>query len=423
MSKSDGVFIFIGTYASEVDARADYDVVKDLHAAGAVGTYDAAVVSKDDMGKVHVNKDETTTRHGAWGGAAAGALVGILFPPSIIGSALVGAAIGGVSGHLWKGMSRADIKEFGDAIDAGEAALVIVGAEHRAGGTREGGPQGAQARVEGARGRQGPDRRGRAIRRQRDLLGRPRQSVTLRRGRQRDHDRPARSLRHLRGRAGAGDPRFGAQDGRAAPGGHSRAWRRRCSRSSTACSSIARGRGRRAIRSGRCTRRSRWSASRWCGCCLMVVAFTFIFWGTGSLTWPAVLRDQRLVADDARVRRAGHDGRIWLAFIEATIGLGPRRPPHQLSADDLRRLQRPGEGHHPAPPDRRRAPGGRRPSSRTSSASGPWTARSSGATSPIGSSTSSRRTRRSRSSRTSPRRTGTIRGWRPSARCSTPPRS
>jgi uncharacterized membrane protein len=117
MSKTDGVFIFIGTYASEVDARADYDV----------GTYDAAVVTKDASGKVHVNKDETTTRHGAWGGAAAGALVGILFPPSIIGSALVGAAIGGVSGHLWKGMSRADVKEFGDVIDAGEAALVVVG--------------------------------------------------------------------------------------------------------------------------------------------------------------------------------------------------------------------------------------------------------------------------------------------------------
>jgi hypothetical protein len=36
-------------------------------------------------------------------------------------------SIGGVSGHLWKGMSRTDVKEFGDAIDAGEAALVIVG--------------------------------------------------------------------------------------------------------------------------------------------------------------------------------------------------------------------------------------------------------------------------------------------------------
>jgi uncharacterized membrane protein len=127
MSKADGVFIYVGTYASEVDARADYDVVKDLHALGAVGTYDAAVITKDDKGKIHVNKDETTTRHGAWGGAAAGALIGILFPPSIIGSALVGAAIGGVSGHLWKGMSRTDVKEFGEAIDAGEAALVIVG--------------------------------------------------------------------------------------------------------------------------------------------------------------------------------------------------------------------------------------------------------------------------------------------------------
>ena len=127
MTKSKEVFVFIGTYASEFDARVDYDKVKDLHAAGDVGTYDAAVITKDERGKVHVDKDETTTRHGAWGGAAAGALVGILFPPSIIGSALVGAAIGGVSGHLWKGMSRADIKEFGDTIDAGEAALVIVG--------------------------------------------------------------------------------------------------------------------------------------------------------------------------------------------------------------------------------------------------------------------------------------------------------
>ena len=86
MAKPDGVFIYIGTYPSEMSARDDYEIVKDLHAAGAVGTYDAAVVTKDDSGKVHVNKDETSTRHGAWGGAAVGAVVGILFPPSIIGS-------------------------------------------------------------------------------------------------------------------------------------------------------------------------------------------------------------------------------------------------------------------------------------------------------------------------------------------------
>ncbi len=127
MAKPDAVFIFIGTYPDEAAARADYEVVKDLHAAGAVGTYDAAVITKDGSGKVHVNKDESATRHGAWGGAAVGALVGILFPPSIIATAAVGAAVGGVGGHLWKGMSRSDVKEFGDLIDEGQAALVIVG--------------------------------------------------------------------------------------------------------------------------------------------------------------------------------------------------------------------------------------------------------------------------------------------------------
>ena len=121
MAKPDSVFIFIGTYPDEAAARADDDVVKDLHAAGAVGTYDAAVVTKDATGKVHVNKDEMATRHGAWGGAAAGAVVGILFPPAIIGTAVVGAAVGGVGGHLWRGMSRADVKELGELIDSGQA--------------------------------------------------------------------------------------------------------------------------------------------------------------------------------------------------------------------------------------------------------------------------------------------------------------
>ena len=127
MAKSDGVFIFIGTYMDEASAQADYDTIKDLHSAGAVGTYDASVVTKDLNGKVHVNKDEMATRHGGWGGAAVGAVVGILFPPSIIGAAVVGGAVGGVSGHLWRGMSRSDVKELGDVIDAGQAALLVVG--------------------------------------------------------------------------------------------------------------------------------------------------------------------------------------------------------------------------------------------------------------------------------------------------------
>ena len=127
MAKDDAMFLYIGTYPSEAAARADYDIVKDLHTVDVVHSYDAAVVTKDSSGKVHVNKDETATRHGGWGGAAAGAVVGLLFPPAILGGALVGGAVGAVSGHLWRGISRSDVKELGELIDSGEAALLVVG--------------------------------------------------------------------------------------------------------------------------------------------------------------------------------------------------------------------------------------------------------------------------------------------------------
>jgi uncharacterized membrane protein len=108
-------------------AQEDYQVVKNAHAAGLVGSYDAAIITKDASGKIHENKDETATRHGAWWGVAAGAAVGVLFPPSILGAAAVGGVIGGVSGHLAKGMSRSEAKELGEFIDPGEAGLVVVG--------------------------------------------------------------------------------------------------------------------------------------------------------------------------------------------------------------------------------------------------------------------------------------------------------
>jgi uncharacterized membrane protein len=127
MSKSDGTFILVATYPDERAARDDYQVVKDAHASGLVGSYDAAVITKDLSGKVHENKDETSTRHGAWWGVAAGAAVGVLFPPAILGAAAAGGVIGGVTGHLAKGMSRSQAKELGDFIDPGQAGLVVVG--------------------------------------------------------------------------------------------------------------------------------------------------------------------------------------------------------------------------------------------------------------------------------------------------------
>ncbi len=120
------VFLYAAVYDDPADAEADYVGVAELHAAGAVGTYDAAVIEKED-GKVHIHKTEKPTQHGAWTGIAVGAVAGILFPPSILGSALVGGTAGGVIGHLHRGLSRGDLKDLGEALDEGEAALIVVG--------------------------------------------------------------------------------------------------------------------------------------------------------------------------------------------------------------------------------------------------------------------------------------------------------
>jgi uncharacterized membrane protein len=127
VAKQDGTFLYVATYPDESSAKEDYQIVKGLHSLGLVGSYDAAVVTKDDAGKVHENKDETATRHGAWWGAAAGAAVGVLFPPAVLGAAAAGGVIGGVSGHLAKGMSRSRAKELGDFIDPGQAGLIVIG--------------------------------------------------------------------------------------------------------------------------------------------------------------------------------------------------------------------------------------------------------------------------------------------------------
>ena len=127
MAKPDGTFLYVATYPDEVSAREDYQIVKGLHSQGLVGSYDAAVITKDAAGKVHENKDAAATGHGAWWGVAAGAAVGVLFPPSVLGAAAVGGVIGGMSGHLAKGMSRARAKELGDFIDPGQAGLIVIG--------------------------------------------------------------------------------------------------------------------------------------------------------------------------------------------------------------------------------------------------------------------------------------------------------
>ena len=158
------VFLYAAIYDDAADAEADYEAVFDLHAAGAIGTFDSAVIEKDEDGKVHVHKTEKPTQHGAWTGAAVGAVVGIVFPPAIIGSAIVGAGAGGLIGHLRGGVSRDDLKELGDELQAGNAARDRARRVEDRGAAREGGDALQQADREAGRCRrrraQARDRRG-----------------------------------------------------------------------------------------------------------------------------------------------------------------------------------------------------------------------------------------------------------------------
>src|SRR6476659_10809823 len=121
------VFLYAAIYDAIPDAEADYEAVFDLHAAGAIGTFDSAVIRKEEDGKVRVTKTEKPTQHGAWTGAGVGALVGILFPPALLGSAIVGAGAGGLVGHLSRGISRGDLKDLGDELQAGSDEVIVIG--------------------------------------------------------------------------------------------------------------------------------------------------------------------------------------------------------------------------------------------------------------------------------------------------------
>src|SRR5215211_1742481 len=124
------MFLYAGEYDSVEDAKADLEALKELHREKFVGTYDAAVVTKNEEGKVEVvDKTEKPTQHGGWAGLAVGAAIGLIFPPSVLVGGLLGAGTGALIGHLRGGMSNSDLKEVGEMLDESEAALIVIGEE------------------------------------------------------------------------------------------------------------------------------------------------------------------------------------------------------------------------------------------------------------------------------------------------------
>ena len=114
---ADTFIVLAGVYDSVDDATADYEAVKSLHKdAGLIDAYDAALIERRDDGKVKIlKKAASVSKTKAIGGGIWAATTG------------GGAQRGAVAGHAAAGMSRGDLKELGEQLDAGQAGLIVVG--------------------------------------------------------------------------------------------------------------------------------------------------------------------------------------------------------------------------------------------------------------------------------------------------------
>jgi uncharacterized membrane protein len=135
----DIFLVYCGVYDNVGEALIDYESLKGIHDdGGLVEAFDQAVVERKPGGDVKiVKKHETPTRMGGVVGGGIGLATGLvvaLFPAAAIGGGLLaattggGALIGAIAGHAAGGMSREDLKELGEQLDAGQAGLVVVAA-------------------------------------------------------------------------------------------------------------------------------------------------------------------------------------------------------------------------------------------------------------------------------------------------------
>ena len=120
--------LFVAAFDTEQEAGATLKDFQSAHRAGAIDLIDAAVIVHTADDKVHF--EETADPSGKkWAkrGAIAGGIAGLIFPPSIIASAAVGAAGGGVWGKVRdKGFKDEDLKDIGASLPPGTSAIIAI---------------------------------------------------------------------------------------------------------------------------------------------------------------------------------------------------------------------------------------------------------------------------------------------------------
>jgi uncharacterized membrane protein len=114
----------IATYTDPAAAENDWAAVEAAARGSTIRLADAALVKRNADGTIDTIHRQS---HHGWGkGAVAGAVAGLLFPPTIVAGAVVGAAGGGLLAWANRSLNRSDINHLGEVMAVDEVALVVV---------------------------------------------------------------------------------------------------------------------------------------------------------------------------------------------------------------------------------------------------------------------------------------------------------
>src|SRR3954462_3151216 len=109
------VDLYIAAYPDETAPRGDWDALKQAASDDVIKVDGLVLVSRGSDGKINVEDDFHTARKGAAWGAVGGAVIGLIFPPSLLAGAAVGAGaglgIGGLKSHREKKEIKADVED------------------------------------------------------------------------------------------------------------------------------------------------------------------------------------------------------------------------------------------------------------------------------------------------------------------------
>ncbi len=96
-----------------------FDLVWSAHREGEFDHTAVAVLTKDDSGKLQVERHDTTAKHLGWVGAALAVVA-----PGV--GVVAGAGAGALVGHFHHNIPKKDVEAIAELLESGQSGLIVV---------------------------------------------------------------------------------------------------------------------------------------------------------------------------------------------------------------------------------------------------------------------------------------------------------